>query len=183
MRLFLIRHGRPDIAPGICYGSSDVAVAPDEHARVAAAVLAALPQATVHASPLRRCRELAALIATALGSGDVVHDPRLAEMDFGRWEMRAWDDIPRAEIGAWANDPAGYRPGGAENVLDAARRVQAFYHALQARRVDSAIVVCHAGTMRLLAACRHKPTLREIALHAAQTRNNIAYGELLILDC
>src|SRR5206468_1510414 len=101
-------------------------------------------------SPLRRCADLAALLPCASRHVDV----RLAEIDFGRWEMRPWDDIPRAEIDAWATDVAAYRPGGGESVLQMAARVGAFYDELLRKPYTGAIVVCHAGTMRLLAA-RH----------------------------
>ena len=43
-------------------------------------------------------------------------DARLAELDFGHWEMQSWDGIPRAEVDAWAADVAHYRPGGGESV-------------------------------------------------------------------
>ena len=43
MRLYLIRHPRPDIADGICYGRSDIAVAPEELARSAHDLATRLP--------------------------------------------------------------------------------------------------------------------------------------------
>lgn len=184
MRLYLVRHAQPDIAPGICYGRTDLVVAPQEHARALSALLPALPRnAPIFSSPLRRCRELAVQIATSFGSCKVIHDERLAEMHFGDWEMRAWDDIPQAEVDAWANDLIAYRPGGGESVLQMAQRIWNFFEALRQQDLDSAIVVCHAGTIRLLSQCRRGGTLAEIALQAAQARHRIAYGELTILDC
>lgn len=187
MRLYLVRHPRPDIAPGICYGSSDLAVPEQEHERALAAVIAALPQgAPMYASSLRRCREFAARLAKACGSARVIHDERLAEMHFGAWEMCAWDDIPRAEIDAWAADPVFYRPGGGENVLQVAHRIRSFHASLRSREEEHAVVVCHAGTIRLLLglllACCPGAPLEEIALHAATIPSPVAYGGLLVLD-
>jgi alpha-ribazole phosphatase len=184
MRVYLIRHGRPEIAADVCYGRTDVTVSPEENARVVSALLPVLPShAPVFSSPLRRCSELALRLATALGSGEVAHDRRLAEMHFGDWEMRSWEEIPRMQIDGWANDMTAYRPGGGESVEEVARRVCSFHQDMLSRNLESAIVVCHAGTMRLLSQHQHGATALEMARKAALVRHGIGYGELLILDC
>lgn len=183
MRLYLVRHPPPEIASGICYGSSDLAVSRDERERALCALAPRLPRGVpVLSSPLRRCGDLAGALAATLGSPPVIHDSRLAEMHFGDWEMRAWDDIARTEIDAWAADLSGYRPGGGESLLQFARRVQAVHEELKNRRRDT-LVVCHAGTIRLLLACQRGGTAAGIALAAAQDRHHIAYGELIAVDC
>ena len=178
MQLILVRHPQPDIAPGLCYGSTDVAVSNSAIAQVAARLRAAgLPGALpVFASPLARC----ALLAHELGAPASLA-PRLAEMDFGAGEMRAWDAIPRAEIDAWAADLLHYRPGGGENVLDVARRVAAFRDALQAGGHSGALLVCHAGTMRLLSALDAGDSIEEAALQAASRPHSIGYGQAITL--
>ena len=56
MTLYLVRHPQPDVAPGLCYGASDVPVQDAELARTHAALAArGLPDLPVHASPLQRC--------------------------------------------------------------------------------------------------------------------------------
>lgn len=171
------------VAAGICYGCTDVAVAAGERQRILSSLLPALPhQAPLFSSPLQRCAGLAAELAGALGGEPPILDARLQEMNFGYWEMRAWDDIPHAEVDAWAADPARYRPGDGESVLQAAQRVRAFHDELMQLRPDGAIVVCHAGTIRLLLACRQALPATEIALHAARTPHIIAYGKLLVVD-
>lgn len=180
MELILIRHPAPRAAPGICYGSSDLPADPAALAASHAAIGALLPpellrNAPIWTSPLRRCTALAALLAATPGRlAPPVPDARLAELHFGAWELRAWDDIPRAEVDAWAADLLHYRPGGGESVLAAARRVQAFLHALN----DSAIVICHAGTIRLLQALSSGAPLHEAALRAATSPHAIAYGSI-----
>ncbi len=184
MRLYLIRHARPDIADGLCYGSTDLPVAQQEQQRLVAALVPALPKHTpLFSSTLLRCRTLAAQLADALASSPVIYDARLAEMHFGAWEMRAWNDIPRAEIDAWADDLCTYRPGDGESVLEMAQRVRSFYDELLQQRYASAAIVCHAGTIRLLSAGMHHASPIDMALDAAQSAHKIAYGELLVLDC
>lgn len=179
MRLLLVRHPRPEVAAGLCYGSTDVPANADETRRVHAALSeAGLPGGLpVYASPLQRCADLARLLA-----GDkVVFDMRLAEMAFGTWELRSWDDIGRDEVDTWNADLLHYRPGGGESLLQVARRVAAFRAALHAAGQSEALVICHAGTMRLLAAMQGGAALEEAALQAASTPHRIAYGEMLVL--
>ncbi len=178
MELILVRHPRPLAADGICYGRADLAPDPAELARVHAMLAAAgLPGgAPLFSSPLRRCADLARLL-----SPDVLLDPNLAEMDFGNWEERSWQDIPRAEVDAWAADLLHYRPGGGESVLAVARRVAAAMGAIRRHGSERAVVICHAGTMRLAATLAGGAPLEQAALAAAASPHRIAYGEMLRL--
>lgn len=178
MRLVLVRHPQPDIAPGLCYGKTDVTASASAVSLVADRLRAAgLPGALpVYASPLARCAGL----ARALGV-PVTFDACLAEMDFGAWEMRPWDAIPRAEVDAWAADLLGYRPGGGENVLEVAWRVAAFRDGLHASSHPAALLICHAGTIRLLAALHAGGSVEQAALRAASSPHRIGYGEVVVL--
>jgi alpha-ribazole phosphatase len=176
MRLILVRHPQPLVTAGICYGSTDVPVAPGVAQRAAAALHATLPiAARVYSSPLQRC----AALATRLSHPTL--DARLAEMDFGRWEMQPWHAIPKAEIDAWAADLIGYRPGGGESVLEFTTRVASFYDDMHRVPDEAVVVICHAGTMRVLAACQAGLPLAETAMRAAQMPHSIAYEEQLLL--
>ncbi|QJD99414.1 phosphoglycerate mutase [Massilia forsythiae] len=200
MKLLCVRHPQPAIAPGHCYGASDVPVAEAELARVHAALAGAgLPGALpVYASPLQRC----SLLARRLQPCALRLDARLAEMDFGAWELRPWSGIARVEVDAWAADLLHYRPGGAENVLDVAARVAAFVGDLRTSSYSGApggtggdgpcgepagqaqaLLLCHAGTIRLLAALATGLPLEQAALQAAATPHRIGYGEIVALDC
>jgi alpha-ribazole phosphatase len=184
MPLYLIRHPQPLVAPGICYGRTDLAVDPAEQTRVAGALLPGLPaDVALWSSPLQRCAGLARKLAVALGCSDPKYDARLAELDFGAWEMRAWSTIVRAEIDAWANDVSGYPPGGGESVLQMAQRVHAFDAEVLLGSAPNLIVVCHAGTIRLLQACRRGLLPPEMAREAAKAANTIPFGSVIRLDC
>ena len=146
MLVILVRHTRPAIPDGVCYGITDLDLAPtfdDE----AAAVLAALPRAErLVSSPLQRCRRLAERIGAARGI-DPVFDERLREFDFGTWEGVPWDDIPRRELDAWAADFFHARPHGGESVRmlhDRAGAAIAEYR----RSGHSHVVVTHAGVIK-----------------------------------
>lgn len=247
MRLYLIRHPAPLLPTSVCYGATDIAVAPEELGRVLAtlavsgsgdavtgATIAAsgstapgadpaietraldhmetrrisltpgtnhvqargislVPDRSVlrarlpaglplYSSPLQRCRCLAEPLAAALGATSLTFDERLVEMNFGDWELKSWDEIARSEIDAWTADLVAYRPGAGETVLEMAHRVQAFHTQILAAQQD-AIVVCHAGTIRMLLACQRYDSPQDIALHAASTTMKLAYGEPVVMEC
>lgn len=139
MQLYLIRHPKPDIDTGVCYGRSDLGLAEDAGER-ADALRALLPaDAPLWSSPLRRCLEL----ARALHAVPVI-DERLVEMHFGSWEMRRWDEIPRHEIDAWAADPVGYAPPGGESPAELRARVSGLLQELP----EVAVLVAHGGVLR-----------------------------------
>ncbi len=160
MQLFLIRHPAPEVAPGICYGRTDLALATDAAAaatRIRPQVPADLP---VYCSPLRRCRELAAALHPV-----PIHDDRLMEMNFGEWEMRPWQHIQREAIDGWAADPLGYAPPGGESVGELQRRVHGFLNEIVAQDINRALLVTHSGVMKvLLGQVRNLPTREWMSL-------------------
>lgn len=183
MRLYLIRHPQPDAAAGVCYGTTDVAVASEQVHATALALAAQLPRQTpLYSSPLSRCARLAEELASLLNCSPPIYDSRLQEMHFGIWEAQRWNAIPRSEIDAWASDMANYRPGGGESVVETARRILTFAEELRAWNTESAIIVCHAGTMRLLLASRDQKDAEALALQAARESHRIDFGECIVSD-
>jgi len=171
VRVFLIRHPRPAVAPGLCYGASDVDLAEDPAACAARLLECLPPRLRVFSSPLRRCR----LLAQALHA-EPVFDARLREMHFGRWELRAWDEIPRAELDAWAAAPLTYAPPGGESVNALLQRAGAFLEEHTRERDHDLAIVTHGGVMRALAG-------RLLGLAPESwTRLDFGYGELARLD-
>lgn len=167
MILHLIRHPKPLVEPGICYGRLDI---PAENANsVAERLRAELPPGLpLWSSPLRRCRELAECLHP-----QPVFDERLAEMDFGLWEGRPWDVIPRAELDAWAADVAGFAPPAGESPRQLQQRALAFVAGLE---VPEAVIVTHAGVIRtLLAHWQGLPPERWAEL-------NVAYGSRAVVE-
>jgi alpha-ribazole phosphatase len=155
VQLFLVRHPRPARAAGLCYGRLDLELESGALEATAPAVRASIPtqdlqRARVVSSPARRCAELARALALPAA-------PELAaalqELDFGRWEGLSWDSIPRAELDAWAADPWRYRPGGAESAADVAVRWIAWCAAQPASGEHAAVIVTHAGLIRVALCC------------------------------
>lgn len=145
MQLYLIRHPAPQVAPGVCYGRSDLALAED-------VALAAIrirphlpPELPLFTSPLTRCRQLAEQLHPAPR-----HDPRLQEMHFGAWEMLPWKQIARITLDEWAAKPLDFVPPGGESVGQLQERVLGFVAELGATHLPGAALVTHAGVMKVI---------------------------------
>lgn len=171
MSLILLRHTRPDMPDGLCYGRTDLLPGAD-FADTAARIAGDLPLfARVYSSPLQRCHMLAEHVA-AVRDRTVEPDDRLIEADFGSWENRAWNDIPRAELDLWAQDFMGARAHGGESVEMLRKRV-----ALALAAVDTAagpvLWVTHSGVIRAVCAILDRHNGWNTA---------VAFGEWLEID-
>jgi len=156
-RCWLIRHPRAQGAAGRCIGRTDLSVDPRKAKRVAHRVRAlqrreSLPR-VVWTSPLQR----AAAVGRVLRDWGWQHriDPRLSELDFGRWDGRCCRDIEPAEVDAWVADFADHAPGGGESLVALLARLRRF---LDEHGHEPLLVVTHAGVMQA-AAWLHEATL------------------------
>lgn len=146
MALTLLRHTTPDVAPGICYGQTNLNVV-DTFAEEALRVVASLPRIDrIYSSPLTRCAKLADFVGERTGLPPI-RDARLIEMDFGRWEMQPWGDLPRHELDAWANDFLDARPHGGESVAELTARTHAAISDLNTPDAHT-LIVTHAGVIK-----------------------------------
>ena len=174
-RWHVLRHARPLVGQGVCYGRHDI---PADAAATQAAAQdfaqywlgvnggdvagagescksAGGLRVQVLCSPLQRCQQLAqALLPLLANAGVAVQwqaEAALAEMDFGRWEGQPWAALPADEWKRWMDDFAGYRVGGGESTRALLQRVhgaaQASAALLAANAQNRIIWVSHAGVM------------------------------------
>ena len=142
MDLVLIRHLKPFLVAGICYGATDVPASLD----IADLRLPEeLPVAsTIWTSPLSRCLNLAKKLQFTFGL-ELVVDERLTELDFGVWEMQEWDAIGAALIDDWiASGYSNLHQG--ESLMQFDSRILDWYTDLD--RTMNHVVVTHAGVIR-----------------------------------
>ena len=136
----LIRHPPLQVAPGVCYGRSDHAIADPACVPPIVAQVRDM-RGMIWTSPLGRCR----IVADAIGPNRI--DPRLIEMDFGAWDGLTWDAIPRVALDAWAADPLAFAAPGGETGAALIARVTAFRDALPP---GDHVVVSHGGPLKVL---------------------------------
>lgn len=170
MQLCLIRHTRV-LADGLCYGRHNPPLAPSfaiEAEAVKARLAGAAPMA-VYSSPAARCRALAEHFGWR-----PQYDARLQELDFGHWEGRAWEAIPRAESEHWMADFVHRAPPNGESYAALQVRVVACLSEIRQHGVEQAVVVSHAGVIRAALAWLHN-----IPLAQSFTQIHVDYGAVI----
>lgn len=175
MKLTLVRHTSLQISPGICYGQSDIDVGENfwTETNQLKTKLANTQFDAVYASPLQRCVKL----ANALNLGQQIEDVRLMELNFGDWETRAWDDIPRNVFDAWAHDYANLAPPNGETFGQLQQRALHFLQEQMHQNTGKHIlIVTHGGLIRALLAHVLNMELKGLF------RFNIDYASVTELD-
>jgi len=155
MDIYFIRHTKPAIAAGTCYGQADIPLADSFVAEYAGLrqKIQHLRTARVYSSPLQRCLQLAECVAQSANFGSVQIDARLKELNFGDWEMQAWQDIPLSAIEEWASDYVAHAPPNGESFATLHLRARQF---LMELCIDAdappALIFTHAGVIRAVIA-------------------------------
>jgi alpha-ribazole phosphatase len=164
--IYLIRHTTPAVARGICYGQTDLDVTgsfPEE----AEVIRHHLPAdiGPVYSSPLKRCT----LLAQQLFPDRPLRLMReLMEIHCGEWEMRAWDELPPAEVNPWMADFVRVRIPGGESYQDLHQRVTRCWEAIRADRsaADTA-VIAHGGVLRsILSGINDTPLMESFSTYS-----------------
>jgi len=150
MRLIVLRHGRTEWNErGLIQGQCETALSEAGRRQVRAWTLPQgwreLPCVT---SPLCRAIETAELLGLTIAATE----PRLREMDWGRFGGRTLEDL-RAEHGGWMVEAEAmgldFRPPGGESPRDVTARVRSYLDEAAADGRDR-IIVAHKGVRRAL---------------------------------
>ncbi len=144
MEIHLVRHTTPEVKKGICYGQTDLELATtfEEEAQQTIALLN--KDLKVYASPLKRCE----LLAQKINSKPIL-DERLKELNFGDWEMKKWEEIPKVELDNWMNNYFTERPSNGETFKEMEIRLRSFLQEIVFQNED-VIVVTHSGVVKLI---------------------------------
>ena len=150
MAVYLIRHTTPDTQKGICYGITDMEVAedlfPEELERIRSKLNGFIPR-TIYSSPLKRCKKLA---NSLWDHPEIVYDNRLKELNFGKWEMKKWEEIPVSEIENWAEDYVNRSAPEGESYIELYERVLELWK--QTPKNEDIAFVTHGGVIRAIVA-------------------------------
>ena len=148
MKLWLVRHARPMIAPGVCYGVTDMLADAQATQASAMALAEVLPAGlSVYFSLLQRCEHLSQYLKGLRPDLTLIPDARLVEMDFGSWEGVRWNDINKAAIDEWTADFFYFRFGGKESVFELMQRVRQVLQETSQTHTE-AVWITHAGVIR-----------------------------------
>jgi alpha-ribazole phosphatase len=148
MEIYLIRHTKPAIEKGICYGISDLDVAASFEVE-ALNVKNKLPEigqkAKIFSSPLQRCSKLAQYIAQ---NHPVEIDQRLIEISFGDWELKPWKSIGMETLMTWKKGFVHTPSPNGEAFQSVFDRVKLVYQAVLELDAEQVFLVCHSGVIR-----------------------------------
>lgn len=144
MKIYMIRHPAVETARNICYGVSDLKTKHCEDETVAAIKQKLPVDAIYYSSPLSRCMSF----AKALTSKQVIANDDLLEINFGKWEMKSWDEIPREESQHWMNDYLNNSPPAGESFLNLINRSLRFWTDFVLKDTTDKVIVSHGGWVR-----------------------------------
>lgn len=160
-RLYLVRHGAAEGADGRAIGHTDLPLSEDGRRAVErlAATWQGPPPHRLLSSPLARAAATASLLADAWGVAPDRPEPRLAEMSFGAWDGRPWDEVHATDgsrLAAWAERWWQAPTPDGEGFDDLARRVGEWWDERFAASAapEVTVAVTHAGPIRALLAGR-----------------------------
>lgn len=153
-RVHLVRHGTTLLNRQSRYrGRRDVPLDAGgwQDAWDAAAQLSGVDIAAVYASPLRRARDTARVIADATSIDNVIDLPGLLNLDYGAWEGLTSDEAAEHDPAAYA-DYRGYVPGtvcpegeslaaASERVLLSLRMIALLHPGQEVAAVSHAVMV------------------------------------------
>ena len=149
----LLRHGEPVGGVRFRGSGTDDPLSDLGWAQMWEAVKGHHPWDQVISSPMARCREFAAALATRHGLPLAVI-PQLAEVGMGVWEGHSPEALHRAGPGAlqaFRSDPVHNRPPGGESLACFSERVGHAYDGLVAGYPGRhLLVVCHSGVTRAI---------------------------------
>ncbi|MFI1743709.1 alpha-ribazole phosphatase [Thalassobellus sediminis] len=159
MEIYLIRHTTPDIEKGICYGQSDLGLKSNcsEEFEAISNQIELKKDFKVISSPLKRCKLLAKQF-----NDEIVFDDRLKELNFGDWELKAWNDIPEKDSNPWMEDFVNVAVPNGESYIQLASRVHAFFEEItHSESNQDLIIISHAGPIRAILAKLLKLPLKD----------------------
>jgi broad specificity phosphatase PhoE len=155
MKLFLVRHGETAWTAVQRYqGLTDIPLnrRGREQAKAVARALKKERPARLYVSALKRAKETAELIGRRLGLKPVI-EPRLNEIDFGKWEGAYYRRLPRLagkQFDLWEKGALKKPPGG-ESIVSLNKRVGRFLNDIIKRHSkETIIVVSHGGPIKML---------------------------------
>lgn len=169
MDLYLVRHPETSAPKGTCYGRVDFPLL-NPAIETAKQTINDLPNQIplMIVSPAPRAQALAKELSFLHLEKNSIHpelqiEERVQEMDFGDWDGKLWDSIPKKETLAWMKDFVNQKTPNGEAFTDVIERTNAFLkdwgkegikrkeeEEKRKSPIDQLIIVCHSGSIRAI---------------------------------
>ena len=152
MRIWVTRHGQTDLnKEKLMQGLTDAPLNETgiSQAKEARKRIGDMHFDAVYASPLDRAIETAAIIGDVKRE-EIIIDPRIIEVDFGRYEARKYHLMGLRMTLYWACPEVFKAPKTVETVESMVKRSSSFLRELEQKDYENVLVVCHGGIIRAI---------------------------------
>lgn len=178
---YLWRHPKPIAAQNRCIGQTDLMVNRRKIKRLANRIFRfvrrhQLPK-VIWVSPLLRSRQVGACLAAR--GFDCYVDSRLAEINFGDWDGKYWDNIDKGQIDAWCADFANFAPNNGESLTAFFARIKDFIASFDNEENLPKLIVGHSGW---ITAATMIANHQAVPTDAATWSKAVNYNELRVLE-
>lgn len=181
MKIWLTRHGQTDLnKEKLMQGLTDAPLNARgiDQAKEAREAIGAIKFDCVISSPLERAIETAQIIGN-FSRDKIIKDPRIIEVDFGKYEKKSYLNLGLSMTLYWAFPEIFNPPASVEDLSSMVERSSDFLSELEKKTYDNVLVVCHGGIIRVLCGYledrpkgikwRPKPKNCEIRLYESKT--------------
>ena len=103
----------------------------------------------VYASPLDRAVKTGAIVG-GVDPADVITDPRIIEVDFGKYEQKKYYLLGPAMTLYWALPEVFPAPKTVETTASMKARSSEFLRELEQKGYENVLISCHGGIMRAI---------------------------------
>ncbi len=171
MNLYLIRHTRVDVKPGVCYGQSDVKLSETflTEAETVKKNITGISFDKVYSSPLSRCKKL----SKYLFDSPISFDDRLMEMNFGDWELQNWNNLRNPTVDEWMNDFVNKPCPNGESFIGMYHRVKMVMNEIKNYSHRNTAIITHGGVIRCILAYLNMEDLKDAF------KREIDYGQVI----
>lgn len=149
MDIFLINHPEVYNPDKVCFGQSELPLTENFTADFSW-ISESLPPLKkenniCYSSPLRRSTKLANFLC---GNEEYITDKRLADLNFGNWEMKEWPKISPVQLTKWQDDFVNYKIPKGESLSQVFDRVDLLYQEILLSKKEQIFVVAHANIIK-----------------------------------
>ena len=155
MKIWVTRHGQTDLnKKKLMQGRINAPLNETgrQQAREARERLGDFKFDAVYASPLDRAVETASIIG-GVPREEVIIDPRIIEVDFGKYESKPYAFMGFPMQFYWTFPEVFRCPKSVETIPSMVARSREFLAELETKDYENVLIVCHGGIIRALCGC------------------------------
>lgn len=152
MKIWITRHGQTDLNKAhLMQGRTDAPLNENgiRQAEEARKKIGNVHFDAVYASPLMRAQKTASIIG-GVDPSEVIVDPRLIEVNFGRYEYKKYYLLGPKMTLYWLIPQILPTPDTVETPKSMIERSRSFLKELEQKNYENVLVTCHGGIMRAL---------------------------------